>query len=75
MPSASWSADVIPIPKQKPVRDINIDLRPISLTPIVSEMTEEVVVEQFINQRSLNWWILVNMEQCRIRLPPGARFN
>ena len=48
LPSAGKSADVIPIPKQKPVRDINNDLRPISLTPIVSKLAEEVVVEQFI---------------------------
>ena len=48
LPSAWKSADVIPIPKQKPVRDINNDLRPILLTPIVSKLAEEVVVEQFI---------------------------
>ena len=41
-------ADVIPIPKQKPVRTVNKDLRPVSLTPIVSKLAEEVVVEQFI---------------------------
>ena len=48
LPSAWKSADAIPIPTQKPVRDINKDLGPISLTPIVSKLAEEVVVEQFI---------------------------
>ena len=48
LPSACKSADVIPIPKQKAVRDINKDLRPISLIPIVSKLAEEVVVEQYI---------------------------
>ncbi len=48
LPSAWKLADVIPIPKQKPVRAVNKDLRPISLTPIVSKLAEEVVVEQFI---------------------------
>ena len=48
LPSAWKSADVIPIPKQKAVRDINKDLIPISLTPIVSKLAEEVVVEQYI---------------------------
>jgi hypothetical protein len=31
-----------------PVRTVNKDLRPVSLTPIVSKLAEEVVVEQFI---------------------------
>ena len=48
LPSSWKSADVIPIPKQKPVRDINKDLRPISFTPIVSKLAREVVVEQYI---------------------------
>ena len=48
LPSAWKSADVIPIPKQKPLRDINKYLRPISLTPIVSKLADKVVVEQFI---------------------------
>ena len=31
----SWKhTDIIPIPKQKPVREVNKHLRPISLTPI-----------------------------------------
>ena len=47
LPSASKLADVIPIPKQKPVQTINKDLRPISLAPIVSNLAEELVVEQF----------------------------
>ena len=49
MLTPAWKmADVFPIPKQKPVRTINKDLRPISLTPIVSKLVEEAVVEQFI---------------------------
>ena len=48
LPAAWKLADVIPIPEQKPVRTLNKDLRPVSLTPIVSKLAEEVVVEQFI---------------------------
>jgi hypothetical protein len=45
----SWkSADVVPIPKEKPVRDINCHLRPISVTPIVSKVTEDYVVDCFV---------------------------
>ena len=33
----SWKeADVVPVPKQRPINDINKHLRPISLTPILS---------------------------------------
>ena len=42
------SADVVPIPKEKPVRDVNRHLRPISLTPIVSKVAEDFVAEFFI---------------------------
>ena len=41
--SSAWkSADVIPIPKKKPERDINTDVRRITLTPIVSKLAEEL---------------------------------
>ena len=35
-------------PKQKPVRDVNKHLRPISLTPVLSKIAEDSVVEEFI---------------------------
>ena len=42
---ATWkAADVVPIPKQKPVKEVNKGLRPISLTPILSKVAEEFVV-------------------------------
>ena len=45
----SWKlADVVPIPKQKPVEVINKHLRPISLTPIISKLAEDFVVSAFI---------------------------
>ena len=45
----SWKeADVVPVPKQKPVQDINKHLRPISLTPILSKIAEEYVVESYV---------------------------
>ena len=36
------------IPKQKPVKDINNHLRPISLTPIISKLAEEIVVNNYV---------------------------
>ena len=40
----SWKyADVIPLPKQKPMTDINKHLRPISLTSCISKVGEEFV--------------------------------
>ena len=44
----SWKKeDFTPIPKQKPVRDVNKHLRPISLSSIVSKVAEEFVVENY----------------------------
>ena len=46
----SWKlADVVPIPKQKPVEVINKHLRPISLTPIISKLAEDFVVSAIIS--------------------------
>ena len=45
----SWKhADITPIPKQTPVRDVNKHLRPISLTSILSKLAEEIVVDRFV---------------------------
>ena len=42
----SWkSADVISIPKKKPITDVNDHLRPISLTPVLSKVADEFLVE------------------------------
>ena len=41
-------ANVTPLSKQKPVLDINVHLRPISLTPVLSKVAEEVVVERYV---------------------------
>lgn len=37
-----------PLPKQSLVLDVNKHLRPISLTPILSELAEDYVVEEYI---------------------------
>ena len=45
-PPQSWKcADIVPIPKQKTVREINKDLRPISLTLIISNVAEDYIVD------------------------------
>lgn len=45
----SWKmANVSPIPKTSPVTDVNKDLRPISLTPILSKIAEDFVVDQHL---------------------------
>ena len=45
----SWKfADIVPIPKQTPVYDVNKHLRPISLTPILSKLAEEFVVDRYV---------------------------
>ena len=39
---------MVAIPKQKPVKDINNHLRPISLAPIISKLAEEIVVNNYV---------------------------
>ena len=36
------------IPKQKPIQDVNIHLRPISLTPVLSKLAEDFVVDIYL---------------------------
>ena len=48
LPSSWKRADVVPVPKQKPVEDINKHLGPISLTPIISKIAEEYIVNAYM---------------------------
>ena len=41
-------ADVVPLPKQKPVEDLSEQLRPISLTPAISKLAEDFVVSTHV---------------------------
>ena len=65
LPPLWKEADVVPVPKQRPVQDINKHLRPISLTPILSKIAEEYVVDTYMSrllssQRSTQ----SNLERC-----------
>ena len=46
--------DVSPLPKKKPVDTLEKDLRPISLTPCVSKVAEEFIVEDYVKPAILN---------------------
>ena len=46
-------ADVSPLPKKKPVKEIKKDLRSISLTPCMSKIAKGYVVDDFIKQAAL----------------------
>lgn len=51
----NWKrANVITIPKTKPVKDIIKDLRPISLTPVISKVAEEFIIEKDLKQAILS---------------------
>ena len=54
LPSTWKKADVSPLPKKKPVNILEKDLRPISLTPCVSKVAEEFIVEDYIKPAILN---------------------
>ena len=48
-PPSSWKlANIIPVPKQSPVQDVNNHLRPISLTPAISKIAVEFLVKLYI---------------------------
>ena len=48
LPSSWKHADVVPVPNQKPVREVNKHLRPISLTSILSKISEDCVVDTYV---------------------------
>ena len=54
LPTIWKMADVTPLPKNKPVVDIEKELRPISLTPCISKVTEEFVVEGLVKPAVMN---------------------
>ena len=53
LPSLWKLANVIPVPKEKVVLDINTHLRPISLTCCLAKMAEEFVIEKFVGPAML----------------------
>ncbi|XP_022808857.1 uncharacterized protein LOC111345832 [Stylophora pistillata] len=48
LPSSWKDADIDPVPNEKPIRDVNKHLRPISLTPVLSKLAEGYVVERYV---------------------------
>ena len=58
----SWkNADIVPVPKQKPAKDVNKDLRPISLTPILSKVVEEFVIQEYVKPAIYRKLIVASM--------------
>ena len=53
LPSMWKLADVTPIPKRKPVKDVKKDLRPISLTPCLSKLAKDLVVTNCVKPAAL----------------------
>ena len=53
LPTCWKEADVVPVPKEKPIKDINKHLRPISLTSILSKMAEDYVVQEYVKSAVL----------------------
>ena len=46
-------ADVTPIPKRKPVKDVKKDLKPISITTCLSKLAEDLVVTNYVKPAAL----------------------
>ena len=53
LPSVWKFADVTPIPKKKPAKDLKNDLRPISLPPCISKIANEFVVCDYVKPAAL----------------------
>ena len=54
LPTIWKIADVTPLPKKKPVVDIQMELRPISLTPCTCKVAEEFFVNGFVKPVAMN---------------------
>ena len=48
LPLAWKEADIVAVPKQRPIQDVNKHVRPISLTPVLSKIDEDYVVHDFV---------------------------
>ena len=48
LPDIWKCADVTPLPKTNPIENLNKDLRPISLTPAMSKIAEDIVVRDYV---------------------------
>lgn len=60
----SWKeADIVPVPKQRPIQEINKHLRTISLTPILSKISEDYIVHEFVIPIVLKKIVKDNMGQ------------
>ena len=53
IPTAWKMADVVPLQKKKRVNILEKDLRPISLTPYVSKVAEEFIVDDYVKPTAL----------------------
>lgn len=53
LPSIWKCADVTPLPKKQPVQCLKKDLRPISLTPCISKVAEDIVVCDYVKPAAM----------------------
>ena len=61
LPSGWKEANITPTSKNKPIRDINSNLRPISMTQIsLSKLVEDIVLEKYVAYAVLE---IVNQDQ------------
>ena len=48
LPPSCKKADIVPVPKQRIVKDVRKHLRPISLTAILSKVAEEYIRQEYV---------------------------
>ena len=69
LPSSWKDADIVPVPKQKPIIDVNKHLRPTSLTSIISKIAEDHIVETYVKPAVLKKITNISMARSRSQVP------
>ena len=67
LPQSRKEADIAPFPKQTPADDANKHLRQISLTPVLSKLTEDFVVDRYVKPA-----VLANVDPRQFGTVPGS---
>ena len=61
-------ADVTPLPKKKPVKELKKDLRPISFTPCISRVIEGFIVDDYVKPAVMS--VIDDSQYGAIAIPP-----
>ena len=61
LPTVWKSANIIPLPKTKPLMSVKTDIRPISITPIAAKVFESIIMKNMWTKLFVMPWIVSNL--------------